>query len=161
MTALGASCDPDRFYEAAYGSQLKVLAAAMIDAEGPITFKRLCDRIARAHGFQRTGRQIRSTVWAACRRLRTNVATPDGHKVFWPNGVPPQDLTSYRGLGIEGERREWREVPFPEKLWLVQKILERRSNDPIRTLAEEIGVTRVTTQFRIEIEKLIRHLDRG
>jgi very-short-patch-repair endonuclease len=153
--------DPDRFYEPGYRPQLKAMAAKMIDAEGPITFKRLSDRIARAHGFQRTGRQISSTVWAACNRLRQHVATPDGHKVFWPDGVPPETLVLYRGLTIGDERREWREVPHPEKLWLVRKILVGSSADPARAVADAIGIARVTTQFRTEIAELVRHLGRG
>jgi hypothetical protein len=137
------------------------MAAAMIDAEGPITFKRLSDRIARAHGFQRTGRQISSTAWAACSRLRLHLATPDGHKVFWPDGMPPEALVRYRGQTINGERREWREVPYPEKLWLVRKILDGRSDDLARAVSNEIGIARVTTQFRTEIAELARHLERG
>src|SRR5690606_20920089 len=45
--------DPARFYEPDYRGELRRLAASIIDGEGPITFKRLSDRIARAHGFQR------------------------------------------------------------------------------------------------------------
>jgi very-short-patch-repair endonuclease len=74
--------DPTRFYDSSYLPRIKAMAAAIIDAEGPITFKRLSDRIARDHGFQRTGKQISSRVWAACQRLRRQVATPDGHKVL-------------------------------------------------------------------------------
>lgn len=158
-TPLG-KCDPGRFYEEGYRPQLKAMAAAMIDAEGPITFKRLSDRIARAHGFQRTGRQISSTVWAICSHLRPHVATPDDHKVFWPHGMPSEALVRFRGLAINGERREWREVPHPEKLWLVRKILDGGSDDSARAVAEAIGIARVTTQFRSEIEDLGRHLRR-
>ena len=131
----------------------------MIDSEGPITFKRLSDRSARAHGFQRTGRQISSTVWSVCRRLRRYVATPDGRKVFWPDGVVPQELFRYRGLLINGERRDWREIPHPEKLWLVREILGS-TDDPARSIAENVGIGRVTTQFRAEISDLVRYLKR-
>jgi very-short-patch-repair endonuclease len=155
---LASSCDPGRFFDADYGPTLRSMAAAMIDAEGPITFKRLSDRIARAHGFQRTGKAISSTLWAACRRLRRHVATPDGHKVFWPDGTTPATVMPFRGLTINGERREWREVPHPEKLGLVQEVFNRGSRDLPRSVAEAIGMGRVTTQFRGEIQELVRHL---
>jgi very-short-patch-repair endonuclease len=155
---LASSCDPGRFFDANYGPTLRSMAAAMIDAEGPITFKRLSDRIARAHGFQRTGKAISSTLWAACRRLRRHVATPDGHKVFWPDGTTPATVMPFRGLTINGERREWREVPHPEKLGLVQEVFNRGSRDLPRSVAEAIGMGRVTTQFRGEIQELVRHL---
>lgn len=150
--------DPNRFYEASYRPRLKAMAVEIIDAEGPVTFKRLSDLIARAHGFQRTGRQISSAVWQACARARHYVATPDGHKVFWPNGVAPEALVHFRGLVVNGERRDWREVPHPEKLWLVQKTLEGGSEDLARAVAEVIGVSRLTAQFRAEIEELKRNL---
>jgi very-short-patch-repair endonuclease len=163
--AAGDNClpapDPTRFYEPSYLPRIEAIAAAIIDAEGPITFKRLTDRIARAHGFQRTGKQISSTVWAACRKLRAHVATPDGHKVFWAEGSRPEALVPFRGLCIAGERREWREVPQPEKLWLVRELRQTNGDDTARAVAETIGVGRITAQFRTEIADLVRHLARG
>ena len=135
------------------------MAARIIDSEGPITLKRLSDRIARAHGFERTGKQIKSTVWGACKRFRRYVATPDGHKVFWPDGASPEALVPFRGLRILGESREWKEVPHPEKLWLVREMLRDDHGDPARAVAGAIGVGRVTTQVRAEISSLARYLE--
>jgi len=137
------------------------MAATIIDGEGPITFKCLTDRIARAHGFQRTGRQISSTVWAACRRLRRYASTPDGHKVFWPEGTEPAEHFVFRGLTVNGERREWREVPYPEKLWLVRKVLEQGPDDPARAVAQLIGLGRISTNFRNEIAALVDRVKGG
>lgn len=150
-----ASPNLARFHDPSYLPQLKAMAAEIIDAEGPITLKRLSDRIARAHGFERTGKQIKGTVWDACKRIRRYVTTPDEHKVFWPEGVPPQTTVPFRGLLLAGERREWKEVPHPEKLWLVREILRDGRSDPARAVAEAIGFGRITTQFRAEIAELI------
>jgi len=153
-----APLDPDRFYELEYRTRLRRLAEAMIDAEGPITFKRLCDRIARAHGFQRTGRQIRSTVWKACARTRHYNETPDGHQVFWPAGREAEPIVAFRGLEVDGGQREWREIPYPEKLALVQSVMRRRSGDVPREVGRALGIGRVTTRFREEIAALERAL---
>jgi len=155
------ACDPTRFYEPDYRPKLQRMAATIIDGEGPITFKCLTDRIARAHGFQRTGRQISSTVWAACRRLRRYASTPDGHKVFWPEGTEPAEHFVFRGLNVNGERREWREVPYPEKLWLVRKVLEQGPDDPARAVAQLIGLGRISTNFRNEIAALVDRVKGG
>jgi very-short-patch-repair endonuclease len=155
-----ASPNLARFHDPSYLPQLKAMAAEIIDAEGPITLKRLSDRIARAHGFERTGKQIKGTVWGACKRIRRYVATPDEQKVFWPEGASPEPLVPFRGLLLAGERREWKEVPHPEKLWLVREILQRGSDDPARAVAEAIGFGRVTTQFRTEIAELMDCLQR-
>jgi hypothetical protein len=116
--------------------------------------------IARAHGFQRTGKQISSAVWQACAHERRFVPTPDGHKVFWPQTVNPEPSVPYRGLTINGDRREWRDVPHPEKIWLVREVLNTGTSDPARAVADAIGFTRVTTQFRAEISELVGHLGR-
>lgn len=144
----------DRFYEPGYRPQLAAMAAAVIDREGPVTFKRLSDRLARAHGFQRTGRQISSVVWEVSNRLRRHERTPDGHTVFWPAGMEPVPLVPFRGLGAGSEARDWREVPYPEKLWLVRSVLDRGAADPARAVADAIGFGRVTSSFRDEIAQL-------
>ena len=84
----GATPDPQRFYDPSYRRELAAMAVAIIDAEGPVTFQALCVRIARAHGFQRTGREIVATIRAALRRQRRMTATPDG-EVCWPEGMAP------------------------------------------------------------------------
>jgi very-short-patch-repair endonuclease len=155
------SYDASRFHDPGYRRDLQEFAASVIDAEGPVTFKRLSDRIARAHGFQRTGRQISSTVWAACKNLRRYVPTPDGHKVFWPLGMEPAEFVRYRGREIAGQLREWREVPYPEKLWLLRKVVADGHSDAARAIAEEIGFGRVTESFKAEISALLRRLARG
>ena len=149
-------CAPDRFYDPDYRPILKTMATFIIDEEGPVTFKRLTDLIARAHGFQRTGRQISSTLWAASRRLRRNVPSPDGHKIFWPEGVEPETKVPFRGLGTSVGQRKWSEVPHPEKLWLVSRIMSGGSADPARAVANEIGVSRIAKGFRTEIKQLVR-----
>jgi Protein of unknown function (DUF3320) len=152
--------DPSRFYDPSYRPQIRAMVAAYVDAEGPITFKRLSDRIARAHGFQRTGKQISGVIWAASQRLRQYVATSDGHKVFWPENVEPRTEIPFRGLMLNGERREWREVPHSEKIWLVRKALADDNGDDLaRAIADRVGIGRVTEQFRLEIAELERQLE--
>ena len=97
-----------------YRTTLRRLSAAIIDEAGPITFKHLSEIIARQHGFQRTGRQIKSQVWAAAKDARKHTADPDGQKVFWPEGAEPADIVSFRGLAPGGHERGWRDVPHPK-----------------------------------------------
>src|SRR5690606_21300318 len=153
--------DPSRFYDPDYRRVLQRIAVAMIDGEGPITFRRLSDRIERAHGFQRTGGQISSAGWAACSKIRRYVSAPDGHKIFWPEGAEPAEFVAFRGMDSNGERREWREVPHPEKLWLVRKVLEEGAGDPARAVAQLIGLGRISTSFRNEIAVLVGRVNGG
>ena len=151
--------DPARFHEMTYRATIKLLAANIIDAEGPIVFRLLSERIARVHGFQRTGSQIKRQVWAASKGLRPHVQTPDGHSVFWPAGTPPQAIWPYRGRVVGGVERAWSDVPYAEKLHLVQRLRKQDPEDTVRSVADEIGFARVTAQFRLEIEGLVGDLD--
>src|SRR3546814_8480854 len=62
---LQAELDPEKFNDIGYRQVLRRLGVAIIDAEGPVTFDYLATRIARAHGFKRTGGQIRRQVQPA------------------------------------------------------------------------------------------------
>ena len=77
--------------------------------------------------------------------------------MFWPDGQEPAEIVPFRGLRIGRETRDWREVPDPEKLGLLRNILARSPHgDTARAVAETIGFQRITTQFRTEIEALVR-----
>lgn len=155
------SIDPDQFYEATYRETLRAMAIDPIDREGPITFKRISDQIARTHGFQRTGKQIRQTIWQAIQNHRRHSRTPDGHTVFWPENTEPKAITTFRGLTLADTTREWREVPHPEKMGLVREhsLAGIKDEDMARHVAEQIGVGRVTKSFRLEIEALVQTLE--
>ncbi|MGR4068551.1 DUF3320 domain-containing protein [Billgrantia sp. C5P2] len=152
---------PDQFHETTYQSRIRAIALDIIDREGPVTFKRIGDCIARAHGFQRTGRQIRQTIWRAIHEHRAHVGTPDEHTVFWPAGMAPQSVMSFRGMILDNATREWREIPFPEKLGLVRDVMldGASGEDVIRLVAQRIDAGRLTVRLRSEIESLAAYLD--
>lgn len=155
--------NPEQFHESSYQPRIQAIALDIIDREGPVTFKRLGDRIARTHGFQRTGRQIRQTIWHAIHDHREHVKTPDGHTAFWPDGATPKNVMEFRGLEISNGIREWRDVPYPEKLGLVRDVLlesEKDEDDDVaRKVARRLDVGRLTAQLRSEINDLVEYLE--
>ncbi|MDN3523317.1 DUF3320 domain-containing protein [Halomonas ramblicola] len=153
--------DPEQFHEPSYQPRVQALALDIIDREGPVTFKRIGDHIARMHGFQRTGRQIRQTIWRAVHKHREHFKTPDDHTVFWPHGATPQNVMAFRGFDIGHGIREWREVPYPEKLGLVRDVLHGsdKDEDVARQVARRLDVGRLTAQLRSEINDLVEHLE--
>ncbi len=146
--------DGNRFHDTTYQTELKRMAELIIIQEGPVTFKRISDLIARDHGFQKTGRQISSTVWAAVKSIKNRVRTSDDHDVYWPIGVVPSPVHDFRGLKIAGKVRGWKEVPLPERLGLVKKITASSPVDIARAVAGAIGYERLTETFREEISEL-------
>jgi very-short-patch-repair endonuclease len=146
-----ATPDPQRFYDdPAYRRELAAMAVAIIDAEGPVTFQALCVRIARAHGFQRTGREIVAIIRAALGRKRKMTATPDG-EVCWPEEMSPSKAIAFREI----PGRDWKDVPHPEKLGLVAA-LGPLHPDLARAVAARIGLARVRAPFVTEVEALAR-----
>jgi len=150
-----AELDPSQFHEPAYRRTLRRLAISHVDREGPITFDRLAHLIARAHGFQRTGKRIKRTLLGAIHGSRGQTRSRNGELVFWPDGNPPATVLPFRGLAIGSEIRDWNEVPQPEKLGLLQQILEARPRDTARAVADVLGVGRLTSQLRDEVEMLL------
>lgn len=128
----------------------------LIDAEGPITFKRLSDQMARVHGFQRTGKEISGRglgrgAWPAQAYAHSGRAPS-----LLPSAIEPEAITAFRSMEIRGRKREWREIPHPEKLGLVQGVIGSGSSDVVRDVAQAVGVARVTNRFADEVSDLQR-----
>jgi very-short-patch-repair endonuclease len=146
--------DPARFYEPGYRSIVRKLATAIIDEAGPITFKHLSETIARRHSFQRTGRQIKSQIWAAMKNARAYTTGSDGQKVFWPDGQEPAETVPFRGLAPAGLERSWRDVPHAELLGLAIQTLTK-AGDPVDRMANELGLKRVAAGTRETLETAV------
>lgn len=147
--------DPGRFYDPDYRPTLEALGYELIDKVGPVTFRHLTGIIARAHGFRRTGSQIKKHVWAAVRRAQQSKA-PNGEVIFWPNGAKPAEAIPFRGLKVEGEERTWWDVPYPEQLGLaIDTIKSCGSRDVVAAMAACIGFARLKQKTREELQTLI------
>lgn len=146
---------PQKFYEKDYLAVLSVLSGQIIDGLGPVTFKALSTKVARLHGFNRTGSQIKKQVWAAISKKRKHVKSPNGETVFWPEGQDPQAVLSFRGMVIEGELRSWQDVPYPERLGLAVKIAHEFKQDPVAAMAKNIGLGRLAQTTKQELEALL------
>jgi very-short-patch-repair endonuclease len=87
--------DPSRFYEPEYRSTLVRMIEHVINVEAPIYQELLIERIARAHGFQRSGEKIQAIVSKAVphRFPRTH---DDGRTVLWPENAKTAEPYPYR-----------------------------------------------------------------
>ena len=98
-----------------------------------------------------TGSEIAATIRSALARKRKVSATPDGGAVCWPEGMAPTNVTAFRDIA----GRDWKDVPYPEKLGLVAALGPRRA-DLARAVAARIGYARVRAPFVDEVESLAR-----
>lgn len=124
---LAVDADATRFYDEGYRPQLTAIIEGILRAEAPMRDERLAQRVARAHGFQRTGGRIRDAVMAAlpssCSR------TSEAGAVFvWPPGADPSSWSGFR-QPPPGEQREPAEIAMPELIALAKRVVTDAADD--------------------------------
>ncbi|MBP0447449.1 DUF3320 domain-containing protein [Roseomonas sp. SSH11] len=129
----GPAADPSRFYEDEYRPVLGAMIASVLAREGPLRLDRLIQRIARAHGFQRAGREIQDRVAAAVPRACPR--TEDGAGSFvWPPGSDPRGRTTFR-QPEPGQQRDPSEVPIEVLAALAAACLTRHPDEEAALVA--------------------------
>ncbi len=87
LTAAGFKAEPEKFYETSYRPILRRMAAHVVATEGPIYDDVLVRRIARFHGFKRTGPQIKAVVLDVVERKLPRSMEGE-RKLYWPENSP-------------------------------------------------------------------------
>ena len=85
LTSAVFVADASQFYEQSYRPTLRKMVAHVVSTEGPIYDELLVRRLARFHGFQRAGRQIKELVLELVER-RFPRSSEGERKVYWPEG---------------------------------------------------------------------------
>ena len=152
--------DAERFYDAAYLPILTTLTCSLVDRLAPITFRHLSELVARAHGFQRTGSQIKSRVWGATSKYRRHSRDGNGESTFWPTGMEPVQVITFRGMVVASEQREWSFIPYAEKLGLAVEVRRKACGDYAAAMADRIGLARLQQSTRAELEALLEQASR-
>lgn len=144
---LKALIKPDEFYEASYQPVLGKLIECVVEQEGPIAESQLVNRVARAHGFQRSGSKIHDRVM----RLASKQ-----HHVVSDGGVEPFVWLSEKAM-FNGVRAR-----FPESDDGIRQIediarAELRSagsDDPVE-IARLFGIRRLSATAKARIESAL------
>src|SRR5262249_3185671 len=100
----------DRFYDASYRGDLRKMVDHVVEIEGPIYFDVPVDRIARAHGFQRSGEVVQKVVGAALGPSRFTTTRDGDREIVWPSKTKISKKMAYRGAG----GRDHGDIPLPE-----------------------------------------------
>lgn len=142
--------DADQFHSEAYGKRLVAMIDHVIDTEGPIHEEVLLRRIARHHGFQRVGRQIRLTVLEIASRRRGKTREEVG-RFFWPKGTASARVAPAR---YEGRGDDLKNVDYicKEELCAIAKAL--RLEDPAE-LAYRLGAVRLSPAMRKRLSETL------
>ena len=148
---------PDRelFYDGAYSATLKAMIAHVIDAEGPIFEDVLVDRIARAHGMQRSGNQIRRRVIALLPAGVSRIAEGE-RTVVWPFCKDAGAIHFFRkdDTGVRGHE----DVPLKELAAIAVPFIRLRMDDKsvLRKMAEQFELGRLREATRARFEEALR-----
>ena len=149
----GFRVEPDRFYEADYHDTLRAMVEAIVEGEAPLRSDILAQRIARAHGWLRTGARIRERV---DHHLSALDRTEESSGAFvWQAGTVA-DVIAYRSAASDEGRRSISDIPLAELAAVVLEhpgLLDRP--DCARDLAHLLGVERLAAASRSRLDEAI------
>lgn len=145
--------DPNSFYERSYVSQLRSMVEDLVSAEGPIHEDVIAKKVARAHGWMRTGKKIRARVSSALRNITWTKETTG--KFYWGSDEP-SDLTSFRHSPEDAEQRPIDEISISEIRGFINENDSYTScDDPAGEIARDLGYGRVTVGIRKRINEAL------
>ena len=146
----GLEPDPGAFYDHGYEPRLGAMLDHVIDTEGPVHEDVLVQRIARHHGFRRSGKRIRDILigLAEGRRRRTREATGD---FFWP-GAREDAPAPARYRGRDNELRRIKHI-CAEEIRAIDEALS--SEGDAVEIARALGITRLGQSARTRIEDAV------
>jgi hypothetical protein len=142
--------DRERFYEVDYRAHLRKMVEHLVETEGPIYFDVLVERVARAHGFQRSGETVQKVIDAALGRHRYPCSKDVDRDVIWPTDATIEKI-AYRGtMG-----REHADIPLLELAGLADLLRARgleEEEEIVRAMKDHFGLARLAMPTRQRFE---------
>ena len=133
--------------------QLKAIVNSVIASEGPVKDEVLARRIARAHGWSRTGARIHERV--AGLAMRNFERRPDDTgNFFWPKTGTADRTVSFRRPRA-GQARVVDEIPFSELSALAAEVRRTVENQNLglQAMAHAVGLTQLRTATKERLER--------
>ena len=153
LSSLDAVIDGEQFHVPAYTPVLRQVIEHVLRHEAPIRDALLVQRIARAHGFQRTGRLIRDRVLELA-ELHHHVENAGPDEIFvWHAEHDVIGWATYRVPVTADDARAIEDVAAQE-IRIAAAIID--AADPALEVARLLGVRRLTGVARERIERILR-----
>jgi hypothetical protein len=153
LTATDYSIEPDIFFDATYDARLLLMIEHVVRVEGPVRDEVLARRIARAHGWSRTGARIQDRVVSLAKHHYRDSAESVG-TFFWPKDGSEEVGTRFR-RPPEGATRAVDEIALGElaALALEMKTMGRDQDSGIPAMAKELGLHQLRSATRERLEQ--------
>jgi len=149
--------DADAFFDATYDAQLRQMVEQIVALEGAVRDTVLARRIARAHGWQRTGARIQERVSSLAlsflRATQEDVGT-----FFWAREIAPGMPLVFSDESESGRNVD--EICIEELVALAQLVVaEGKSGDgAVSAMARRLGILQVRTASRKRLEKALENV---
>lgn len=146
----------DAFFDHIYDAILVKMIAHVVEVEGPVLDAVIARRIARTHGWQRTGSRIQARVAALASKTH-HTTKEDVGTFYWATGRGPEVPVSFRRTTDESARTV-DEICMPELITLAREVLAtgRNGNLAVIAMAREVGLQRPKEASRKRFEEAIR-----
>ncbi len=145
----------DRFHSPDYEPTLLEMIGHVLDSESPIADTLLVNRIARAHGLQRSGRIITERIMDLAKRDFHVRPDSVGGTFVWRDKEAPATWSTYRTADSEESTRKLDEISFEE---IRAAVLSNSTSDVPVEVARAFGVRRLAADGRSRIEAVMRVL---
>jgi very-short-patch-repair endonuclease len=141
---------PDQFFEASYSIQLAEFIAKIVHQENPVKDDVLVERIARAHGFLRSGNRIRERVLSLTQSAHHLLTEEGGATFVWLDVETASSWNLARYPQTNDDCRSIEDIALVELAAAFPKI------DPgahVTQVARNFGVKRLSVQARSRLER--------
>lgn len=153
LTSFLPKISPLRFYDLDYDPILMELIEHIVEKEGPILDGLLVNRIARAHGFQRSGSVIHERVLEIAKRYFHIKPDQVSGSFVWRDAGLPDCWAKFRIPTSEESTRKIEEIAFEE---LKAALPSTPVPDVPLELARTFGIRRLAAGARARLEAVIR-----
>ncbi len=148
--------EADAFFDTSYDSTLARMIAHVIEVEGPVLDSVLARRIARAHGWQRTGSRIQERVEALA--TKSHRATQEDVGIFyWAMNRGPEVPCVFRRTNPDITRTA-DEICMLELVALARSVVAtgKTGDAGVAAMAHELGLQRVRAAGRGRCEAALK-----
>jgi Protein of unknown function (DUF3320) len=142
--------EPDQFFEPTYSTHLAELIAKIVHQESPVKDDVLVERVARAHGFLRSGNRIRERVLSLTQSAYHLLTEEGGATFVWPDVDTASNWSLARYPKTNDDCRSIEDIALVELAAAFPKI------DPgayVTQVARNFGVRRLSVQARSRLER--------
>lgn len=140
--------DPELFFASSYDERLLGMITSVVDGEGPVRAEVLGRRIARAHGWAKTGGRILGRVVDLASR-HFEIESESGGMFVWPKALSDRSTLKFRVPG-PGAARQVDEVSLAELRVLAARFrAEGHDEDSaLSAMSRELGLLRLRAASR-------------